>query len=209
MTLLALPDTLDAISDEVMRARLKFPGNRFLLAALVEEVGELAKAMLQNEGKERIEREAIQVAAVAVRILEEGDATFADITAAESKVAAELRGAPHASETRFAFWLDATKKQGGCSVDTFHFLSLFCDDACFTAEMRRAHSEAVEFLEAQLCQHHNCISRGTPIDGGTIVMTVEFDATELPNLLDSGSRCLDCGRHYSAERGWYWKEIGA
>jgi len=69
--------TLDAINAEVMKARLKFPGNAKLLAALVEEVGELAKALLQRRPKDEIEREAIQVAAVAVRIIEEGDADFA------------------------------------------------------------------------------------------------------------------------------------
>jgi NTP pyrophosphatase (non-canonical NTP hydrolase) len=79
------PITMDAIGAEVMRARIKFPGNRFLLAALTEEVGELAQAMLQRAPKDEIEKEAIQVAAVAIRILEEGDASFDDITAAESK----------------------------------------------------------------------------------------------------------------------------
>jgi len=77
--------TLDAISHEVMLARRKFPGNRFLLAALMEEVGELAQAMLQNKPRDEIDREAIQVACVAVRILEEGDASFVGITGAESK----------------------------------------------------------------------------------------------------------------------------
>jgi NTP pyrophosphatase (non-canonical NTP hydrolase) len=70
------PVTLDAITAEVMRARTKFPGNAKLLAALTEEVGELAKAMLQRRPKDEIEKEAIQVACVAVRILEEGDSDF-------------------------------------------------------------------------------------------------------------------------------------
>lgn len=79
------PVTLDAIGAEVIRARMKFPGNRLLLAALTEEVGELAKAMLQDRPRAEIEREAIQVCAVAVRILEEGDASFANLTASETK----------------------------------------------------------------------------------------------------------------------------
>ena len=79
------PLTHDALDAEVMLARRKFPGNRFLLAALLEECGELAKAMLQKKPRDVIEREAIQVACVALRICEELDASFADITAAESK----------------------------------------------------------------------------------------------------------------------------
>lgn len=67
------------IRDEVERARTKFPGNRYLLAALMEEVGELSQAMLQKKSVTEIVREAIQVACVAIRIAEEGDATFDDI----------------------------------------------------------------------------------------------------------------------------------
>lgn len=78
-------ETMIAISKEVFRARTKFPGNRLLLAALTEEVGELAKAMLQDRPREEIHREAVQVCAVAVRIIEEGDASFANLTAAETK----------------------------------------------------------------------------------------------------------------------------
>lgn len=77
--------TMDAIGAEVFVARTKFPGNRFLLAALTEEVGELARALLQRKPKDEIDRECLQIAAVAIRILEEGDASFADITAGEAK----------------------------------------------------------------------------------------------------------------------------
>lgn len=77
--------TVIDISKEVVRARTKFPGNRLLLAALTEEVGELAKAMLQDRPIEEIRREAIQVACVAIRIIEEGDSSFANLTAAETK----------------------------------------------------------------------------------------------------------------------------
>lgn len=80
----AKTETTDSISAEVARAREKFPGNRLLLAALTEEVGELAKAMLQDRPREEIRKEAIQVAAVAVRIIEEGDASFDGLTAAET-----------------------------------------------------------------------------------------------------------------------------
>lgn len=66
--------TLAMIAAEVQRGRKKFPGRRFLLAALAEEVGELAEAMADGRHAEA-KREAIQCAAVAVRIAEEGDAT--------------------------------------------------------------------------------------------------------------------------------------
>lgn len=68
--------TLSAITAETLRARIKHPGRKHLLAALTEEVGELAQAILQDKPREAIEREAIQVAAVAVRIIEEGDEAF-------------------------------------------------------------------------------------------------------------------------------------
>jgi NTP pyrophosphatase (non-canonical NTP hydrolase) len=75
----------DELAHEVVRARGKFQTNRFLLAALTEEVGELAQALLQRQPRERIEREALQVAVVAMRIYEEGDATFADVTDEEAQ----------------------------------------------------------------------------------------------------------------------------
>ena len=68
--------TIGAINVEVMKARTRFPGNKHLLAALTEEVGELAQAMLQNKSRDEITKEAIQVACVAIRIIEEGDAAF-------------------------------------------------------------------------------------------------------------------------------------
>ena len=74
-----------AIHEELERARAKFPGNRFLLAALMEEVGELSAAILQRQGRERRIAEAIQVAVVAIRIAEEGDSSFDDLTDAEAK----------------------------------------------------------------------------------------------------------------------------
>lgn len=68
--------TSTAIHNEVARARAKFPNNAHLLAALVEEVGELAKALLEGGNSVDAKAEAIQVACVAVRIIEEGDADF-------------------------------------------------------------------------------------------------------------------------------------
>ena len=76
--------TIDAVQAEVARARAKFPANRFLLAALLEEAGELAQAMLQKKSRAEIVKEAIQVACVAIRIAEEGDGTFDDLTDEEA-----------------------------------------------------------------------------------------------------------------------------
>lgn len=69
--------TMGDIQEEVVRARTKFPGRRHLLAVLTEEVGELAQAYLQGKPESEIRAEATQVACVAVRIIEEGDAAFA------------------------------------------------------------------------------------------------------------------------------------
>lgn len=68
------------ISKEINFARKKFPGRKYMLAALVEEVGELHQAMIDHSrGKQTssdVYAEAIQVAAMAIRIAQEGDAEF-------------------------------------------------------------------------------------------------------------------------------------
>lgn len=78
----ALDVFLHAVGIEVQRARAKFPGPNLNLAALTEEVGELAQALLQiREGKSNdwghVVSEAVQVAAMAMRGATEGDATIA------------------------------------------------------------------------------------------------------------------------------------
>jgi NTP pyrophosphatase (non-canonical NTP hydrolase) len=70
------PTLISAIESEITNARNKFPQNRYLTVALMEEVGELAKAELHGEPVARIRNEAIQVIAVAVRIIQEGDASL-------------------------------------------------------------------------------------------------------------------------------------
>jgi hypothetical protein len=65
-----------ALAAELLRARSKFPSNERLFAALLEEVGELAHEMPRDRQRQR--EEAIQVACVAIRIAEEGDADFGD-----------------------------------------------------------------------------------------------------------------------------------
>ncbi len=69
------------IQDEVKAARDKFPKQTHLLAALVEEVGELSQAMMEHDraqgtSVQQVLREAVQVAAMAVRIAVEGDDNF-------------------------------------------------------------------------------------------------------------------------------------
>lgn len=77
-------ETSENLDLSLRGARSKFPGSRFMLAALMEEVGELAQALLQDRDPEEWKREALQVATVAIRIYEEGDSSFDDITPAES-----------------------------------------------------------------------------------------------------------------------------
>lgn len=61
---------LKAVSEEIVMARGKFP-DRITMAVLVEEVGEVAKA-LQDEGREAVYFECVQVAAMAMRMATEG-----------------------------------------------------------------------------------------------------------------------------------------
>ena len=79
--IVSLGAILDDIKEEIKGAQAKFPGNKHRLAALVEEVGELHQAMLQHDHdgestSQDIYKEAIQVAAMAIRIAIEGDAAF-------------------------------------------------------------------------------------------------------------------------------------
>lgn len=73
-TMVIPQDVIDDLASEVQRARTKFPRNRALTVALMEEVGELAQAELQQ--LPTVRKEAIQVMAVAFRILSEGDASI-------------------------------------------------------------------------------------------------------------------------------------
>ena len=68
--------TIMALRAELDRARAKFPANDHLFAALGEELGELARELLEGGSRKRIREEAIQVACVAIRIAEEGDGDF-------------------------------------------------------------------------------------------------------------------------------------
>ena len=69
------------ITDELVAAREAFPGSTHMLAALVEEVGELAQAIMQHDRKQgtsvqEVLREAVQVACMAIRLAVEGDENF-------------------------------------------------------------------------------------------------------------------------------------
>jgi len=77
-------DALLDVSLELARARAKFPNNTLLLAALLEEAGDLANALIEGRkgdpasvvSHKHTYEEAIQVACVAVRIATEGSSEF-------------------------------------------------------------------------------------------------------------------------------------
>lgn len=69
------------IRDELVAARTAFPGDLHMLAALVEEVGEVAKGLMEHDlglgtTTQQVLREAVQVACMAIRVATEGDANF-------------------------------------------------------------------------------------------------------------------------------------
>lgn len=65
------------VNDELVRARAKFPKPDYLITAFSEESGELVKSVLdhlfEKATKDEVYAEAIQVIAMAVRLIEEGD----------------------------------------------------------------------------------------------------------------------------------------
>lgn len=68
-------DLCSEILAELTRARAKFPGKNVTFAALVEEVGELATATFE-ESADRVHKEAVQVAVMAMRMILDGDHTY-------------------------------------------------------------------------------------------------------------------------------------
>jgi hypothetical protein len=72
-------ESVQDLANEMIGARLKFPGNAHMFHALSEQIGELANAYLEGKSLEEIRKEALQVACVAMRIYEEGDADFGDV----------------------------------------------------------------------------------------------------------------------------------
>lgn len=69
---MTVEEFLEQVSKEVMRAQYKFPDSYGVMCALTEEVGELAKAQM-DEPWDRVIKEAVQVAAMAARVATEGD----------------------------------------------------------------------------------------------------------------------------------------
>jgi len=74
------------VSSELIRARYKFPEGKHLLAALFEEAGEVANALLERdylvnryspeEHNRHVWNECVQTAAMALRLATEGDPEF-------------------------------------------------------------------------------------------------------------------------------------
>ncbi|MEO0859197.1 MAG: hypothetical protein AAFY65_01190 [Pseudomonadota bacterium] len=65
------------IKAELARARSLFPGRNVTMLALMEEVGELAKATFE-EPRANVREEAVQVAVMAMRVVLDGDATLTE-----------------------------------------------------------------------------------------------------------------------------------
>jgi hypothetical protein len=72
------------VREELKKARAAFPSNKQLLHAFVEEAGEVTKAFLDMQQKKgdsaQTRKELIQAAAMAMRLLEEGDPEFPEFT---------------------------------------------------------------------------------------------------------------------------------
>ena len=83
------------LEGRMREARAKHRGNKHLMVALTEEVGELARALLDGESPERVADEALDVACVALRILEEGDADFIEHVIPNPKLNPGLRAPRH------------------------------------------------------------------------------------------------------------------
>ncbi|WP_312218889.1 hypothetical protein [Brevundimonas sp.] len=75
-------DFLDQVRAELARARSKFPGDRIMTLAMAEEFGELVKAVL-DEPSSDVRKEAVQTAAMAARVVLDGDASVNDWRAAK------------------------------------------------------------------------------------------------------------------------------
>lgn len=73
-------ELLQGIRKEAMQGIESYPDANGLMVALMEEVGELARAMM-SEPRDRVRDEAVQVAALAIRIALEGDPTLDGIRA--------------------------------------------------------------------------------------------------------------------------------
>lgn len=66
-------DFFSLVRAELQKARKKFPLCEASVVALGEEAGELAQAALSKSWKIEVREEAVQVAAMAIRVAVEGD----------------------------------------------------------------------------------------------------------------------------------------
>lgn len=73
-------ELLQSIRKEAMQGIESYPDASGLMVALMEEVGELARAMM-SEPRDRVRDEAVQVAALAIRVALEGDPALDGIRA--------------------------------------------------------------------------------------------------------------------------------
>jgi len=69
------------VRDELKAARAAFPGSTLMLCAFMEEVGELAQALMEHDRSQgtsvqEVMREAVQCAAMSIRLAVEGDENF-------------------------------------------------------------------------------------------------------------------------------------
>jgi len=71
---------MSMVLGELAASRIKFPESEGKIAAMAEEVGELAKAMAE-QSTQRVWEEAVQVASLALRIALEGDSSLDGVRA--------------------------------------------------------------------------------------------------------------------------------
>lgn len=71
-----LTESINDIICEYEAALDKFPWPNNLIVALMEEVGEVARAYIEQRGKKEVYSEAKQVAALALRIMIEEDELY-------------------------------------------------------------------------------------------------------------------------------------
>lgn len=80
MTELTRERIMYCVEAEIQKSRNKFPSNKKILYAVIEESGELVKAMLDlDQGKgtaNDVFKEGVQVIATVIRLLQEGDPDF-------------------------------------------------------------------------------------------------------------------------------------
>lgn len=79
------PNFLRDVALEVERARELFPNSDGVMCALTEEVGEVAKAHM-DEPWSNVYAECVQVAAMAMRVAMEGDPTLLSIRKARGAI---------------------------------------------------------------------------------------------------------------------------